>query len=212
MGRRSSSRNISARSTRPFSARSTPARCWQVRSEGRIREFEPIAGTSRFTRHGTSASGTTRHLVVSGHRGRPFIIDCYTASGVGVDHYAEICHAKPWTRGNDFVPHDAKVKEWGTGRTRVETMRGLGLNPVLVPMATKLDGMQAARSTLPKCCFPHALTRRSACPRWSSTGANGTTRRRHSRRLRSTTGRAIWLMRLPLSRSRKGQQNDHGAT
>ena len=70
-----------------------------------------------------------------------------------MDHYAEICHAKEWQRGNDYVPHDAKVKEWGTGRTRTETMRSLGLNPVLVPMATKLDGVQAARSTLPKCIF-----------------------------------------------------------
>ena len=70
-----------------------------------------------------------------------------------MDHYAEIWHAKEWQRGNDYVPHDAKVKEWGTGRTRTETMRSLGLNPVLVPMATKLDGVQAARSTLPKCIF-----------------------------------------------------------
>jgi phage terminase large subunit len=51
------------------------------------------------------------------------------------------------------VPHDAKVKEWGTGRTRVETMRSYGLNPQLVPMASKMDGIQAARTTLAKACF-----------------------------------------------------------
>jgi len=82
-----------------------------------------------------------------------FILDCYTASGVGVEHYAEICHAKPWPRGIDFVPHDAKVKEWGTGRTRVEVMRDFDLNPHLVPLAGKMDGIQAVRSTLPRCVF-----------------------------------------------------------
>lgn len=86
-----------------------------------------------------------------------FILDCYTASGVGVDHYADIVAKRyaehGWRRGVDFVPHDAKVKEWGTGRTRVETMRSLDLRPELVPLATKLDGINAARQTLPRCIF-----------------------------------------------------------
>lgn len=86
-----------------------------------------------------------------------FILDCYTASGVGIDHYAEVCDRKAeehgWRQGIDFVPHDAKVKEWGTGRTRVETMRSYGRSPELVPNATKLDGINAARQTLGRCVF-----------------------------------------------------------
>lgn len=84
-----------------------------------------------------------------------YILDFYMAHGAGVDHYAEICHSKPWKRGNDYVPHDAKVKEWGTtgGRTRVESMQAHRLNPILVPGATKMDGIQAARHTLPLCVF-----------------------------------------------------------
>ena len=80
-------------------------------------------------------------------------MDCYTASGVGVEHYAEVIASKPYDPGTDFVPHDAKVKEWGTGRTRVETMRSFGLKPRVVPSASKLDGIQAVRSTLQKCIF-----------------------------------------------------------
>lgn len=86
-----------------------------------------------------------------------FILDCYSASGVGVDHYAEIIHQRhtdrQWDHGTDFVPHDARVKEWGTGRTRVETMQDLGLNPEVVPIAGKLDGINAVRRTLPLCVF-----------------------------------------------------------
>lgn len=90
-----------------------------------------------------------------------YILDCYSQSGMGVDHYAEIIEQRRkehgWTDGVDFVPHDARVKEWGTGRTRVETMQGLGLNPRVVPMASKLDGINAVRKTLPRCIF-HART------------------------------------------------------
>lgn len=90
-----------------------------------------------------------------------YILDCYSQSGMGVDHYAEVIEQRRkehgWADGVDFVPHDARVKEWGTGRTRVETMQGLGLNPRVVPMASKLDGINAVRKTLPRCIF-HART------------------------------------------------------
>jgi len=89
--------------------------------------------------------------------GQVFILDCYSTNGVGIDHYAEVCEQRAaengWISGTDFVPHDAKVKEWGTGRTRVETMQGFGLKPQLVPMAGLLDGINAARRTLPLCVF-----------------------------------------------------------
>ena len=86
-----------------------------------------------------------------------FILDCYTASGVGVDHYADVSERRfaehGWRKGIDFVPHDAKVREWGTGRTRVETMQEFGLRPELVRSATKMDGINAARETLARCVF-----------------------------------------------------------
>lgn len=89
--------------------------------------------------------------------GQVFVLDCYTANGVGVDHYAEVIEQRAakygWSHGVDFVPHDAKVKEWGTGRTRVETMMGYGLSPQVVPQAGLLDGINATRRTLPRCIF-----------------------------------------------------------
>jgi hypothetical protein len=86
-----------------------------------------------------------------------FILDHYATSGVGLDHYRETIDQRAktygWRDGDDYVPHDAKIKEWGSGRTRVETMQTLGLNPVLVPMATLEDGRNAVRRTLPLCVF-----------------------------------------------------------
>ena len=129
-----------------------------VRSEGRITpEIEPLPGKPihRAWDIGVKDDTSIWWFQVVGMQ--VFILDCYTQSGVGVDHYAEVIHKiddeRGWISGIDFVPHDAKIKEWGTGRTRVETMRDLGLNPQLVPMASKMDGINAVRVTLPRCVF-----------------------------------------------------------
>lgn len=124
-----------------------------VRNEGRIDAIKPVAGqpVHRAWDIGVRDDTSIWWFQVVGTK--VHILDCYTASGVGVEHYADIVHAKPYLPGKDFVPHDAKVKEWGTGRTRVETMEQFHLRPQLVPMAGKLDGIQAARSTLKRCVF-----------------------------------------------------------
>ena len=60
-----------------------------------------------------------------------YVLDHYAARGVGVEHYRDVIgrlyEERGWNHGNDYVPHDAKVHEFGLGRTRVETMRGMGL-------------------------------------------------------------------------------------
>lgn len=128
-----------------------------VRKEGRITAVEPIEGRAVHTAWDIGVKDDTSIWWFQVVGAQVFILDCYSASGAGVDHYAEVCEKRVekhgWKRGIDFVPHDAKVKEWGTGRTRVETMKGLGLNPWVVPMATKMDGIQASRSTLARCVF-----------------------------------------------------------
>jgi phage terminase large subunit len=61
--------------------------------------------------------------------------------------------------GHDWVPHDAKVKEIGTERTRLEVMRRLrGKEPKLVPDHRVADGIEAVRQTLPRCWFHEPAT------------------------------------------------------
>ena len=128
-----------------------------VRKEGRIAVIEAIEGqpVHRAWDIGVKDDTSIWWFQVVGTQ--VFILDCYSQSGVGVDHFAEVIEQRRkqhgWIDGTDFVPHDAKVKEWGTGRTRVETMQGLGLNPQVVPLAGKLDGINAARKTLARCVF-----------------------------------------------------------
>ena len=130
----------------------------RVRSEGRIvKALEPLPGkpVHRAWDIGVRDDTSIWWFQVVGLQ--VFILDCYTANGAGVDHYADIIEKRKaehgWIDGIDFVPHDARVKEWGTGRTRVETMQSFKLNPRVVPMATFLDGINAVRRTLPRCVF-----------------------------------------------------------
>ena len=89
--------------------------------------------------------------------GQVYVLDCLSASGVGLDYYAttieRLYEDRGWTHGTDWVPHDAKVRELGTGRTRVETMESLGLKPRLVPNAGLMDGINALRQSLPRMVF-----------------------------------------------------------
>jgi phage terminase large subunit len=81
------------------------------------------------------------------------VIDHYEATGFGLDHYAKQLASKPYRYAHDFVPHDARVRELGTGRTRVETMMTLGLKPKLVPMHKVMDGINAGRVLMPRVWF-----------------------------------------------------------
>lgn len=87
------------------------------------------------------------------HAGKIAVIDIYEANGRGLGHYAELLRSKPYRYGDDWVPHDAKVREFGTGKTRIEQMVEHGLHPRLVPDHKVEDGIQAVRDTLGRCWF-----------------------------------------------------------
>jgi phage terminase large subunit len=129
----------------------------QVRHEERIIEIEAEPDRHVHRAWDLGVKDDTSIWWWQMHGGQILILDHYAASGVGVEHYAEIIESKNklhgWRDGVDWVPHDAKVKEWGSGKTRVETMEQLGLNPMLVPMASFQDGINAVRRTLPLCVF-----------------------------------------------------------
>lgn len=81
------------------------------------------------------------------------VVDYYESFGVGAPHYAKVVLDKPYKLGSCLVPHDAKVVEWGTDRTRIEALQRMGLNPELVPDHGLMDGINAARLTIPMVKF-----------------------------------------------------------
>jgi len=50
--------------------------------------------------------------------------------------------------GDWVVPHDARVKEWGSGKTRIEQLREYGISPIIAPNITLDEGINATRSLI----------------------------------------------------------------
>ena len=82
------------------------------------------------------------------------IIDYYENSGVGLDHYAKVLLDKDYQYEQHILPHDVQVKELGTGKSRLETLDALGIRNIeIAPKLAVEDGIQAARTMIPKCWF-----------------------------------------------------------
>lgn len=81
------------------------------------------------------------------------LIDYYENSGMGLDHYAKVLDRKPYTYADHYLPHDAKVRELSSGRSRVETLESLGIKPFVVPVEGIEEGINAVRLLLPRCWF-----------------------------------------------------------
>ena len=82
------------------------------------------------------------------------LIDYIEAASVGLDWYVSRLRERPYTYAKHVLPHDVEVKELGTGRSRLETLRSLGIGQVtIVPAQSVDDGINAVRQILPRCWF-----------------------------------------------------------
>jgi phage terminase large subunit len=76
------------------------------------------------------------------------VIDCYENTDKGLDHYAKILSQKGYPYGKHIAPHDIQVRELGTGVSRLETSRNLGINFITAPNLPIEDGIEAVRAAL----------------------------------------------------------------
>lgn len=78
------------------------------------------------------------------------IIDCYEHAKEGLEHYVKIVESKPYSYGRHIAPHDIAVKEWGSGMTRIEKARHLGIKFITARNISIEDGIESVRSALSK--------------------------------------------------------------
>jgi phage terminase large subunit len=77
----------------------------------------------------------------------PLIHDFIQISGYYFDDYIRELDNRGY-RGLDYLPHDARVHSFETGRTRVQTLEQAGRKPCLIPKHKADDGINAAKMTL----------------------------------------------------------------
>lgn len=81
------------------------------------------------------------------------LIDHIEDHGKPLGHYVAELKARGYEGGKDYVPHDAKVRSLDTGRSRLETLLGMGRNPQVLPPANVDDGINGVRQLFPRMWF-----------------------------------------------------------
>lgn len=78
------------------------------------------------------------------------IIDEYHNSGEAIKHYVDVLSSKPYNYEAPInLPHDAKVRELGSGRSRLEIFRQLGVNCRVLPKIDVQTGISLVREWIP---------------------------------------------------------------
>lgn len=102
---------------------------------------------------------TSINIVQVDERGRPRIIDYIEDRNQGLDYYIKRLNETPYVFAGHFGPHDLAVRDWASGRSRMQIASDLGLD-FEEPIAKQSleDGIQATREFLnlayihkPKC-------------------------------------------------------------
>lgn len=89
------------------------------------------------------------------------LIDYYENSGEGLQHYAKVLagqvtdgeHRGAYFYGSHLGPHDIEVRELGTGKSRREVARDLGIKFTVGKCHEVQDGIETVRTLLPLCYF-----------------------------------------------------------
>ena len=72
-------------------------------------------------------------------------IDYLEFTGKGLPEAIKLIKEKPYTYGKHFAPHDIQVRELGTGKSRLEVAKELGIEFQIVPNISVQDGIDAGR-------------------------------------------------------------------
>lgn len=86
------------------------------------------------------------------------VIDFYQNNLQSLPHYLKLLQDKPYVYGKHILPHDARAKQLGTGRSIQEQMEdALGSSKVeIAPELSVQDGINAARTIFSVCWFDEA--------------------------------------------------------
>ena len=169
--------------------------CQQVREEGRIIDCEP--DLTRPISHAWDIGirdDTSVWWFQPQSSGQILILDHLAMSGVGVevirDEMFRRDAARGWQRGDDHVPHDARLKNGALDEQELRQCRRWASSLYLSPWPPFSMGLTPQEEFFLYACFIRALST-LASVRLSNTGGNGTTTKKRSAKVSSMTGPPI---------------------
>ena len=115
--------------------------------EGRIKEVAVDLGHPVHTAWDLGKASNNPIWCFQVIAGQPRIVDFYQPESDDLADWVKWLDDRGY-HGTDYVPHDIIVTEWGSKRTRLETLQSLGRKPKRLPMVSVADGLQAGRATI----------------------------------------------------------------
>lgn len=74
------------------------------------------------------------------------MIDYHEATGEGLPYYVDVLKDKGYKYASHYAPHDIRVREFSSGRSRIEQAADLGIRFDIAPDISIEDGINAVRS------------------------------------------------------------------
>jgi len=88
------------------------------------------------------------------------VIDEYHNTGEGILHYVNVLKERPYRYRTVYLPHDAVVKELGTGKSRLAIFRDLGVPArLLVRTKSVVNDIELVRKAIPYMWFDERNTK-----------------------------------------------------
>lgn len=125
----------------------------ELQAQGRITKvpYDPALGV--ITAWDLGISDSTAIWFVQRLYREVRIIDHLEVDGLGIPDIVKALKEKPYVYTTHILPHDAAAREMGTGKTRQEVLRNLGIQSDVLPRQKVDDGIQAVRNLLPMVWF-----------------------------------------------------------
>lgn len=125
----------------------------KAEDEGRIRlvPYDQSLPVNTFWDLGMDDSTTIWFHQMAGGEHR--FIDYYENNGEGLPHYAQKLQEKNYIYGRHYAPHDIAVRELGSGKSRLEIAKSLGIRFEIAPNLGIDDGINAGRTIFNQCYF-----------------------------------------------------------
>ena len=135
-----------------------------ARKEGRVRSL-PIDDIPVYTFWDLGMDDSTSIWFAQFWHQEIRLIDYYEASGEGLQHYARMLKDKGYLYAEHWGPHDIEVRELGTGLSRIERAKELGIDFRVVPRTDDiLDDIEQTRRIMVRCYWDEDRTRQGlAC-------------------------------------------------
>jgi len=125
----------------------------QAREEGRIGLFPYSPDLPVYTVWDLGVGDATFVIYWQIQNGIPTVVAADEFVNLGLPQVLEEIGKRRagWKFAGHYAPHDIKNREWGTGKTRIETGNELGINFEKVPEIPVYDGIESGRKLLSYC-------------------------------------------------------------